>query len=39
MLNERRGRFFAAYMTKARDRVKPEINADVVQRVVALYQS
>jgi peptidyl-prolyl cis-trans isomerase D len=39
MLNERRGRFFAAYMAKARDRVKPEINPDVVQRVVALYQS
>jgi peptidyl-prolyl cis-trans isomerase D len=39
MLNERRGRFFAAYMSKARDRVKPEINPDVVQRVVALYQS
>jgi peptidyl-prolyl cis-trans isomerase D len=39
MLNERRGRFFAAYMSKARERVKPEINADVVQRVISLYQS
>ena len=38
ILNERRGRFFAAYMTKARDRVKPEINADVVQRIVSMYQ-
>jgi len=38
ILNERRGRFFAAYMTKAKDRVKPEINADVVQRIVSMYQ-
>jgi parvulin-like peptidyl-prolyl isomerase len=38
MLNERRGRFFDAYMTKARARVKPEINADVLQRIVAMYQ-
>ena len=38
ILNERRGRFFAAYMTKARDRVKPEINVDVVQRIVSMYQ-
>ena len=38
ILNERRSRFFAAYMTKARDRVKPEINAEVVQRIVSMYQ-
>jgi peptidyl-prolyl cis-trans isomerase D len=38
ILNERRGRFFAAYMTKAKDRVKPEINAEVVQRIVSMYQ-
>jgi peptidyl-prolyl cis-trans isomerase D len=38
VLNERRGRFFDAYMTKARARVKPEINADVIQRIVAMYQ-
>jgi peptidyl-prolyl cis-trans isomerase D len=38
LLNERRGRFFAAYMTRARDRVKPEINPEVVQRIVAMYQ-
>jgi peptidyl-prolyl cis-trans isomerase D len=38
MLNERRGRFFAAYMAKARERVAIEINSDVVQRVVELYQ-
>ena len=39
MLNERRGRFFSAYMTKARAKVGVEINSDVVQRVVSLYQS
>jgi peptidyl-prolyl cis-trans isomerase D len=39
LLNERRGRFFSAYMTKARARLQIEINSDVVQRVVALYQS
>ena len=38
ILNERRGRFFAAYMTKAKDRLEIEINPDVVQRVVSLYQ-
>ena len=38
MLNERRGRFFAAYMTKARGKVGVEINDEVVQRVVAQYQ-
>jgi peptidyl-prolyl cis-trans isomerase D len=38
ILNERRGRFFDAYMTKARARVKPEINDDVLQRIVSMYQ-
>ena len=38
VLNERRGRFFEAYMSKARARVKPEINSDVLQRIVAMYQ-
>src|SRR5262245_37023588 len=38
LLNERRGRFFAAYMTRARDRVRPEINPEVVQRIVSMYQ-
>ena len=38
MLNERRGRFFSAYMTKARGKVGVEINGEVVQRVVSLYQ-
>ena len=39
MLNERRGRFFSAYMAKARGKLDIEINTDVVQRVVSLYQS
>jgi peptidyl-prolyl cis-trans isomerase D len=38
ILSERRNRFFSAYMTKARARVKPEINSDVLQRIVAMYQ-
>jgi len=32
--NERRNRFFSAYMLKARDKFKPEINQDLVKRVV-----
>jgi peptidyl-prolyl cis-trans isomerase D len=39
MLNERRGRFFSAYMAKARGKLDIEINTDVIQRVVSLYQS
>src|SRR5688572_244280 len=38
ILNERRGRFFNAYMAKAKDRLTIEINPDVIQRVVSLYQ-
>jgi peptidyl-prolyl cis-trans isomerase D len=38
ILGERRGRFFAAYMSRARDRVKPEVNTDVVQRIISMYQ-
>jgi len=38
LLNERRGRFFNAYMAKAKDKLTIEVNSDVVQRVVALYQ-
>ena len=38
ILNERRGRFFNAYMVKAKDKLNIEINSDVVQRVVSLYQ-
>jgi peptidyl-prolyl cis-trans isomerase D len=32
--NERRNRFFSAYMLKAKDKIKPAINQDVVRRVV-----
>ncbi|HLG54625.1 MAG TPA: peptidyl-prolyl cis-trans isomerase [Vicinamibacterales bacterium] len=38
LLNERRGRFFSAYMAKAKERMNIEINADVVRRVTATYQ-
>jgi len=38
LLNERRGRFFAAYMTRAKERMTIEVNADVVRRVTATYQ-
>ena len=34
LLNERRNRFFAAYMSKAKERMAIEINQDVVRRVV-----
>jgi peptidyl-prolyl cis-trans isomerase D len=34
MLAERRGRFFSAYMTKAKERMKIEINDDVLRKVV-----
>ena len=34
LLNERRNRFFAAYMGKAKERMAIEINDDVVRRVV-----
>ncbi len=33
VLNERRGRFFSAYMTKVKDRLSIEVNTDVVRRV------
>jgi peptidyl-prolyl cis-trans isomerase D len=39
LLNERRGRFFAAYMGKARERMTVEINNDVVRRVLAVYRA
>ena len=35
LLNERRGRFFTAYMAKAKERMKIEINDDVVRRMLA----
>jgi parvulin-like peptidyl-prolyl isomerase len=34
LLNTQRGRFFQAYMSKARERSRAEINQDVVRRVV-----
>ena len=35
MLNERRNRFYASYMTKARERMKVNINRDVIAQLVA----
>ena len=34
LLNERRGRFFTAYMTKAKTRMRIEVNNDVVRRTI-----
>ncbi|MBM3818182.1 MAG: hypothetical protein FJW14_04060 [Acidimicrobiia bacterium] len=34
LLNERRGRFFSAYMTKAKGRMRIEVNNDVVRRTL-----
>jgi parvulin-like peptidyl-prolyl isomerase len=34
LLNERRGRFFTAYMTKVKDRLSIEIKPDVLRRAV-----
>ncbi len=38
LLEERRSRFFAAYMTKAKGRLNVAIKPDVLQRVVSSYQ-
>jgi peptidyl-prolyl cis-trans isomerase D len=35
LLNDRRNRFFSAYMTKAKQKMKIEINRDVLRQVVA----
>ena len=35
LLSERRGRFFAAYMVKAKERMRIEINQEVVTRMLA----
>ena len=32
--NERRNRFFSAYMLKARDKMKTRVNQELVRRVV-----
>ena len=34
LLNERRGRFFASYMTKAKEQVKVEVKTDVLRRLM-----
>ena len=38
LLNERRARFFSAYMGKAKEKMKVEIKSDVVRRVLAAYR-
>jgi peptidyl-prolyl cis-trans isomerase D len=38
LLNERRGRFFSAYMGKAKEKMKVEVRNDVLQRVLAAYR-
>ena len=38
LLAERRGRFFSAYMGKARERMTIEVKNDVLQRVLAAYR-
>src|SRR5262245_54568822 len=38
LLNERRSRFFSAYMGKAREKMKVEIKSDVLRRVLAAYR-
>jgi parvulin-like peptidyl-prolyl isomerase len=39
LLAERRGRFFSAYMAKAKERMRIEIRNDVVQRMLAATQT
>jgi parvulin-like peptidyl-prolyl isomerase len=34
LLNDRRNRFFAAYMTKAKQKMRIEVNQEAVQRLV-----
>ncbi|HZM94039.1 MAG TPA: peptidylprolyl isomerase [Vicinamibacterales bacterium] len=38
LLNERRSRFFAAYMGKAKEKMRVEIKSDVLRRVLAAYK-
>ena len=35
LLNDRRARFFASYMTKAKEKVKISIDRETLQRLVA----
>jgi peptidyl-prolyl cis-trans isomerase D len=39
LLNERRARFFTAYMTKAKEKTKIEIKQDVLRRVTAAIRA
>ncbi len=34
LLNDRRNRFFSAYMTKAKEKMRIEVNRDALQRLV-----
>jgi hypothetical protein len=34
LVEERRGRFFASYMAKAKERMKIQVNNDVVRRML-----
>ena len=36
LINERRNRFFSAYMSRAKERMAIEIDQDVVRRVVGI---
>jgi peptidyl-prolyl cis-trans isomerase D len=38
LLNERRSKFFAAYMGKAKEKMRVEVKSDVLRRVLAAYQ-
>jgi peptidyl-prolyl cis-trans isomerase D len=39
LVNERRGRFFSSYMTKAKERLKIEVKADVLRRLLDAQQT
>jgi peptidyl-prolyl cis-trans isomerase D len=39
LLNERRGRFFSAYMTKIKDALEIEVNTDVLRRITDAQQA
>ena len=39
LVNERRGRFFSSYMTKAKERLKIEVKADVLRRLLDAQQA
>jgi peptidyl-prolyl cis-trans isomerase D len=38
LLSERRSRFFAAYMAKAKERMRIKVNEDVITRLLAAYR-